>query len=174
MNRLFIILTGVLLLFMSGCATINEGTGEPVSPGRKWALIPFINNTETPYAAEREESITAALLYARGFKSLVTAPSGEKREEIPVGRGEERRKEAIEWARRNAVVYAVTGEVNEWRYKVGLDGEPVVGITLQVLELPEGRVVWSGTGAKSGWSREAVSAVAQQVTDKLLASIPVK
>jgi hypothetical protein len=68
----------------------------------------------------------------------------------------------------------MTGTVNEWRYKVGMDGEPVVGVTLQVVELPGGRVVWSATGAKSGWSRDSVSAVAQQVIDKLLGSISVR
>ncbi len=174
MKRLFIALPLALLLLLPGCATNQQGTGEPVTLGEKWAILPFINNTETPYAAERAESVTAALLYARGVKGLVSAPDGEKRDEFPIGRGVDRRKESVEWARRSGIRYAVTGTVNEWRYKVGLDGEPVVGITLQILELPDGRVVWSGTGAKSGWSRESVSAVAQQVTAELLETIKLK
>ena len=172
--KYLILLLSTSLLVLSGCTTIHEGVGEPVSFAGKWAVLPFINNTETPYAAEKAESVTAALLYARGVKNLVTIPQQEKKDEIPLGRGEERRKEAVEWARGNGVRYAMTGTVNEWRYKVGLDGEPVVGITLQVLELPGGKVVWSGTGARSGWSRESVSAVAQQIMDKLLGTIQLK
>jgi hypothetical protein len=166
-------LCGLLLLF-AGCVTVHKGAYEPVSLDADWVMLPFINNTETPYAAERAEAITASLLYARGVKKLAACPREGKEDEISVGRKGERQKEALEWARKNRFRYALAGSVNEWRYKVGLDGEPVVGMTLQILELPEGRVVWSATGAKSGWSRDAVSAVAQQVIDRLLETIQVK
>jgi hypothetical protein len=49
----------------------------------------------------------------------------------------------------------------------------VAGFTIQVIELPAGRVVWSGAAGKSGWSRDAVSSVAQQVLNRLLGEIPV-
>ena len=58
--------------------------------------------------------------------------------------------------------------MNEWRYKVGLDGEPAVGVSISIIEVASGQVVWSGTAARTGWSREAVSAIAQKATDKLL------
>jgi polysaccharide biosynthesis protein PelC len=51
----------------------------------------------------------------------------------------------------------------EWRYKVGIDGEPAVGLTLKIIDLSNGRVLWSATGAKSGWSREALASVAQSL-----------
>ena len=165
---------GVLLVILAGCVTMNQGSHEPVSFAEGWALLPFINNTETPYAAERAESVVAALLRARGLRNLAEYPQEGKEDEISVGRKGEKRNRALEWARGNGFKYAMTGTVNEWRYKVGMDGEPVVGVTLQVVELPGGRVVWSATGAKSGWSRDSVSAVAQQVIDKLLETISVK
>lgn len=164
---------GVLSL-LAACVTINEGAYEPVSLADSWVMLPFVNNTETPYAAERAESITASLLYARGVKNLAESPREANADDLTVGRKGERQKEALEWARKNRYRYAITGAVNEWRYKVGLDGEPVVGVTLQVYALPEGKLVWSGTGAKSGWSRGAVSAVAQQVIDRLLETMRLK
>jgi len=164
---------GVLSL-LAACVTIHQGAQEPVSLAEGWVMLPFVNNTETPYAAERAESITASLLYARGVKTLAESPREAREDEISVGRKGERQKEALDWARKNRYRYAVTGTVNEWRYKVGLDGEPVVGMTLQVYALPEGRLVWSGTGSKSGWSRGAVSTVAQQVIDRLLETMLVK
>jgi len=161
----------MFLLLTTGCATIHQGATEPVSFEEKWVLLPFINNTETPYAAQRAESVTSSLLYARGVKRLATYPLGNGSEELFTDRGEKRQNEALEWARKNQFRYAVTGTVNEWRYKVGLDGEPVAGVTLQILELPEQRTLWSATGSKSGWSRDAVSAVAQQVIHQLLETV---
>jgi polysaccharide biosynthesis protein PelC len=65
----------------------------------------------------------------------------------------------------------VYGAVDEWRYKVGVDGEPAVGLVFQVKDLSNGQVVYSASGGKSGWSREALSAVAQKLTVELLAGI---
>lgn len=174
MKYLRVVMAWGVLSLLTACVTIHEGANEPVSRADSWVMLPFVNNTETPYAAERAESITASLLYAQGVKNIAESPREAKEDELSVGRKGERQKEALEWARKNRYRYAVTGTVNEWRYKVGLDGEPVVGITLQVYALPEGKLVWSGTGSKSGWSRGAVSAVAQQVIDRLLESMLVK
>lgn len=169
MKYRFLLLLSVFLL--AGCTTLHQGGIAPVSLNDNWSLLPFLNNTETPYAAERAEAVTAALLYARGIKRLERSAGETKGMEMAVDRGEQRQREALEAAKQKKVRYALAGTVNEWRYKVGLDGEPVVSIALQVIELPEGRVVWSGTAGKSGWSRDAVSAVAQQVLDSLLRSM---
>ena len=66
--------------------------------------------------------------------------------------------------------HALVGAVDEWRYKVGVDGEPAVGLALQVLDLQSGNVVWSAVGARSGWSRESLAGVAQKLVRDLLAS----
>ena len=60
--------------------------------------------------------------------------------------------------------------MDEWRYKVGVDGEPAAGVTLQIIDVASGDILWSGTGGKSGWSREALSAVAQKLIRDLLQS----
>jgi polysaccharide biosynthesis protein PelC len=172
MKRLLLLILLIAMLSAAGCVTMNQG-GSAVSFQGEWALLPFVNNTETPYAGERAEAIAAALLYARGVRRLERPVTVTKPEDLGTDRGEKRQREALELARKTKVRYALAGTVNEWRYKVGLDGEPVAGFTLQVLELPEGRVVWSGAAGKSGWSRDAVSSVAQQVLDRLLGGIPV-
>ncbi len=170
MKRLFLPVF-LFAVLMTGCVTIKQG-GSAVSFSDTWALLPFINNTETPYAGERAEAIAAALLYARGVQRLERPATEVKADDLGMDRGEKRQREALEWAKQNKVRYVLCGTVNEWRYKVGLDGEPVAGFTLQVVELPSGRVVWSGAAGKSGWSRDAVSSVAQQVLDRLLGEIP--
>ncbi len=170
MKRLIMPLLIAVTFCFAGCVTLNQrGTG--VSFQESWGLIPFINNTETPYAAERCESIVAALLYARGVQHLERISVEPKPEDLGLDRGAKRQREALELAKQKKVHYVLAGTVNEWRYKVGLDGEPVAAFTLQLLELPEGKVVWSGAAGKSGWSRDAVSSVAQQVLDRLLGEI---
>ena len=37
-----------------------------------------------------------------------------------------------------------------------------------ILDVASGRTVWSGVGARSGWSRDALSAVAQRLLKSLL------
>ncbi|MFX7620734.1 hypothetical protein ABTJ52_20200, partial [Acinetobacter baumannii] len=69
------------------------------------------------------------------------------------------------------ITYALSGTVDDWRYKVGIDGEPAVGLTLQLIEVSSGKVVWAAAGAKSGWSREALSAVAQKLMRSLLSPL---
>jgi len=171
MKRLLLLLLGVTL-FVAGCVTLNQ-RGTEVSFQENWGLVPFVNNTETPYAAERCESIVTALLYARGVQHLERISAEAKPEELGMDRGEKRQREGLELAKQKKVRYVLTGTVNEWRYKVGLDGEPVAGFALQLIKLPEGVVVWSGAAGKSGWSRDAVSSVAQQVLDRLLGEIRV-
>ena len=80
----------------------------------------------------------------------------------------ERLAAALDWARQQRLDYVLSGSVEEWQYKNGLDGEPAVGISLRVLEPATGRVLWSNSGARAGWSRESLAGSAQKVIDKLV------
>ena len=82
--------------------------------------------------------------------------------------------EADKWARSVGARYAIYGAVDEWRYKVGIDGEPAVGVALHIMDLQNNSVVWSGVGGKSGWSRESLAGVAQKLIKQLLATAPIQ
>ncbi|MDD2499677.1 MAG: penicillin-binding protein activator LpoB [Geobacter sp.] len=163
----------LLLLLMVGCTTMSQTARQAVPFDQEWAVLPFVNNTETPYAAERAEAVTTALLYGRGVQRIASYQSERKDDEqmLP-DRGMKRQHEALKWAKKKGLRYALVGTVTEWRYKVGLDGEPVAGVTLQLLDLKDDSILWSGSVGKSGWSRDAVSAVAQQMLEKLIDTIP--
>lgn len=170
MKLMLLVVAGLFVL--SGCSTLHHGGRQAAPMGETWAVLSFVNNTETPFAAERAEAISAALLYARGVKRVLNAPQDSSADaNLLPDRGLKRSQQALEWARKNSIRYALTGTVTEWRYKVGLDGEPVAGFTLQLIDLTNDAVLWSGSSGKSGWSREAVSAVAQQVLEKLINTI---
>lgn len=158
---------GVIALLVGACSTLDRSQPPSLEKQATWAVLPFSNNTETPLAANRAEAISESLLRTRTAKVKRYPAQQEALFETS-----ERKQldEAMDWARKQGARYALTGAVDEWRYKVGVDGEPAVGVALQIIDLQTGESIWSGTGGKSGWSREALSAVAQQLIRDLLSS----
>ena len=78
------------------------------------------------------------------------------------------------WARKQDFDYVITGSIEEWQYKNGLDGEPAVGISLQVVDPASNQTVWSNSVARSGWSRESLAGSAQKVLKKLVNKLRVE
>jgi len=160
----------VLVTFFGACSVLDHSAGAPrFDKEAKWALLPIVNHTETAQAGLRAEAVAEALLRARGVVNLTVYPAALNKDTLFEPAERKLQDEALKWARGSGARYAVYGAVDEWRYKVGIDGEPAVGITLHVMDLTSGAVAWSGAGAKTGWSREALSAVAQKVIRELLA-----
>jgi hypothetical protein len=162
-----------LWLAVAGCTTVEIGAAGKIEPQATWALLPFENHTETPQAGLRAEAIAGTLLRARGV-NLRDYPPGLSTETLLEPSDRKLMEQALAWAKAQGLRYALVGEVNEWRYKVGIDGEPAVGVTLQVLDLGDGKIVYSAGGGKSGWSREALSAVAQKLIKQLVNGIPLQ
>lgn len=166
-RRLLLVLPAVL----AACSTVSAPPAPRLDRAAPWALLPMVNHTETPQAGLRAEAILESLRRNGGVSALRRYPSsigGDALFEPSERKGVD---QAIDWARSQGARYAVTGTVDEWRYKVGVDGEPAVGFTLQVLEVGTGRVLWSAAGGRTGWSREALSAVAHQLLTRLSAPL---
>jgi TolB-like protein len=170
-------LTKLLLLIPTAALAACTTTAPTVAttaldPGAKWVLLPMANHTDTPQAGMSAEAITEHLLRARGISKLEHYPPTLSRDTLFEPSERKVIEEAQKWARERGARYGVTGMVEEWRYKVGIDGEPAVGVTLQVINLEDGQVLFSASGGKSGWSREALSAVAHKLLDSLVARMP--
>ena len=170
----FVIL--LLVTALSSCAVMDRAsTAKSLERNAKWALLPIVNHTDVPQAGLRAETITEVLLRSREIGNLRTYPVTLNRDSLFEPAERKAVADALGWAREQGVRYAVTGAVDEWHYKVGIDGEPAVGMTLQVIDLKDGdRVVWTAAGSKTGWSRDALSAVAQQLIKDLLNDIPLQ
>ena len=153
---------------LSGCATLSATRAPGVDLQASWVLLQVDNNTETPQAGARLDSLTASLLRVHGVRNLTLYPAARNGDGLFEQADRAAQEKAMAWAREQQARYAVSGSVDEWRYKVGLDGEPAAGITLTVTDLGSGQVIWSGSAARTGWSREAVSGVAQKVVNELL------
>lgn len=155
-------------LSIAACSTVAVSPKPALDRSAKWGLVPFINNTETPQAGLRAESITEGLLRSTQSLNLQRYPANLNNETLFEPMDRKQQAAARTWAKEQGIRYAVSGSVEEWRYKVGVDGEPAVGLTLQVIDIDSGDVLWSAVGSSTGWSREALSAVAQKLTRKLI------
>ena len=160
-------LTGIAMV-LAGCSTLQVGKAPMLEHQAKWGILPFANQTETPQAGLRAESITENLMRAEGISNMKKYPAALNTETLFEPADRKQFDAALVWARSNNIKYAIAGSVDEWRYKVGIDGEPAAGITLQLIEVQSGDVLWAASGGSTGWSRESLSGVAQKLIGKLL------
>jgi hypothetical protein len=153
---------------------MDSGSLTSIERNAKWVMLPVLNHTEVPQAGLRAEAITEALLRTKGVSDLTRYPPTMNPDTLFEPAERKLMGEADKWARSQGARYAIYGAVDEWRYKVGVDGEPAVGVALHIMDLQSNSVVWSGVGGKSGWSRESLSGVAQKLIRELLATAPVR
>jgi TolB-like protein len=159
------------VLMACACTVVDRTREARIDPAAKWALLPIVNHTETPQAGLRAEAITEAVLRGMGVTQLERYPSSMNPEGLFDPAERKAQDQAVVWAKGQKARYALSGSVEEWRYKVGVDGEPAVGLSLTIVDLDSGAVVYSAAGGKSGWSREALSAVAQKLARELLSGV---
>ena len=170
--RIFLVM--LLAAITAGCAVSDTGGSAVMERNAKWVMLPVLNHTEVPQAGLRTEAITEALLRAHGISDLTRYPATLSQDTLLQPAERKVFDEADKWARAHGARYAIFGAVDEWRYKVGIDGEPAVGVALHVRDMQSNAIVWSGVGGRSGWSREALSAVAQKLIRQLLATAPIQ
>lgn len=156
-------------LLMAGCSSFTGKSSPTLPRSAQWGVVPMINYSQTPQAGERSEQILLSVLSSHGLQPQVYSTGNP--DEQALLEDSERLAGAMEWARAQKLDYLVAGSVEEWQYKSGLDGEPAVGISLRVLEASTGKVLWSNSGARAGWSRESLSGTAQTVLDKLVGDL---
>jgi polysaccharide biosynthesis protein PelC len=161
----------VLALALAACSTVDRVRVSQPEAGARWALLPIANHTETPQAGLRSEAIVETVLRSLGVRDIERYPPQLSTELLLEPAERKLTEQAFAWARARGARYAVTGSVEEWRYKSGVDGEPAVGLALAVTDLASGTVIYSASGGSTGWSREALSAVAQKLVRELLADL---
>lgn len=161
-------------LTLSACSSVQVGSAPGLQPGDRVALLPIANYTETPQAGQRAQSIAQSILQQKGVHDL---PHYVPQDDVDPLFGDSSARSqalALDWARDQQARYALTGSVQEWRYKVGVDGEPAVGLSFNLIDLGSGATVWSATGSRSGWSRSSLSGVAQSLINEMLSPLAVR
>lgn len=175
MRKLAIVFIITSLLALTGCSktTITRAGPKQLNRHSNWMVFPFANLTETPDAGSRAKVITANLLQIKGPQSVQQyAKPRSKKQLLQVAEQPLTKPQVMSYAMHHHINYAVVGSVTEWRYKVGLDGEPSVGLTMQVIEIPTGKIIWSAVGSKVGSSRSGLGQTAQTLIAKLIKGMP--
>ncbi len=169
MRYLFLL---TLVISINGCASYQVPTSPLLDANQVWLLMPFENNSNRPLAAENAEQILTALLFAKGVK-LVTYPKTKTTDLKSILDSSNRIKLAMKWLSEQDGKYVISGSVDEWQYKSGLDGEPAVGVTLSLKNKESGEVIWRATGTRGGWGRESLSGTGQIVLQELIEGLDV-
>lgn len=164
----------IAIWLMSACTTATIHVSQSCVVGRQSPFIvgPIANNSDTPLAHKQVESMLLGLLHSKGFTHVNMFPRQGKCDSLLYCPDSIMSKDAlIRWGRQHHAAYILTGAVNEWRYKVGLDGEPVAGVSLILLNVATGQTVWTGVGSIIGSTRLGLDVVAQDMLVKILSSI---
>lgn len=166
MMKTLLLATG-LSLALSACSSYQVPDSPAFPADSSWAVMPMINNSNTPLAAEKAEQILIAQLYAKGINAVMY-PEHKTKDLASILDTNEKRRAAQSWLASQPIDYIITGSVEEWHYKSGLDGEPAVGITLEVKSAKTKTTYWRATGTRGGWGRESVSGTGHIVIEELL------
>jgi hypothetical protein len=157
-------------LGLGGCGSTltTVQPGEPLRGSAHWVMLPVANYSETPQAGERVEEMLDTVLRRAGVQSLERYPPIKEDDAHLVVSDRQRYEESLAWAKAQHFDYAVTGSVEEWRYKSGLDGDPAVGLSVRIVEPQSQRVLWSGSGTKTGTAGDNASGTALGLLGTLL------
>ncbi len=150
-------------VFIFSCSSVYNVQHSKIKKEDSFVVIPFKNNTETPLAGLRASSIVKGVLGSRGYniRDIFT--------DIPERDLTDREiKSLLQESKNKGIRYAVVGDVNEWRYKTGIDGEPAVSLSMRIVDLETGKTVWIAAGSKSGWGHQSLGVVAQDLINDIL------
>ena len=152
-----------VLVMLVGCASVYNRTDRELDRKVIYAVLPFENNTETPMAGLKVSTIVEGVMKAKGY--IIANRIWEERKD---DYSQKEIKGFMDSAKQQGSQYAVSGQINEWRYKTGIDGEPAVSLVLTLYDTEKGTVIWSGVVSKSGWSYESLGVITQKIVDKII------
>ncbi len=163
--RKYIALAVVLFsVLFTGCAE-RYNVQAPLSNVKgSYTVVPFANYTQTPLAGYRVASIAEGVLRSKGLAVDGTLWNYEEHDY-----SSKEIKEILSKA--SGSDFVVSGYVNEYRYKTGIDGEPAVSVTVKIYDVKRKKFIWRGVASKTGWSYESLGTVTQKAIDELLNGI---
>ena len=162
----------VLIMFsVTACSTLTSTSQTRADALASWVLLPINNLSETAQADAQAQVFVETQLRARGVQHVDIYTPLKKVSLRGLLDTRSQLSEATDWARAKGYRYALTGTVHEWQYKNGADKEPVVGVSLKLLDLSSGEVLWQGNAARTGWGYASLPVVANKVVVDLLQKI---
>ena len=169
MRNFFIFL---IILNILGCSSYHAERVPTVLSSNQWAIMPVANYSQSPLAGEQLEDLLTSFLFQKGI-TLAHYPRQNNVSSLPQLTANPTLDHHRKWLVNQNVDYVLSGSVQEWHYKSGLDGEPAVTVVLTLHDKSTNELIWSASGARSGWGRESIGYAAHQVLTELLADLPI-
>ncbi|MGN0914811.1 MAG: hypothetical protein ACI4NE_00450 [Succinivibrio sp.] len=168
-----LILVAMACIALSACSSYSGSSSLIAGQNDKFVLIPFVNHSNTPMASKNVETIVSSVMKEKGMRYTAYNSENEALDLKDLLDDNFDRKQALEWMKSVEYTYVVTGSVDEWNYKSGLDGEPVVSVTVEIRDR-SGAVVYQKTGSRSGFGRESLNTSGQNVISNIFDDINFK
>ncbi|MBF0161484.1 MAG: hypothetical protein HQL88_04270 [Magnetococcales bacterium] len=161
----------------------NHGGRDFVSPAlsgsaiQKIAVLPFLNWTDHPNADEITARLTVTELHHHTlFKSIDLVSQVEESKMAAAGsKGQQpNRADLQEMGKRLGVDAVLTGAVSEFAYQHGLREEPAVGLSLRLVRVTDGELLWTSSHSEigAGWfRRDSLNLTAQRVIARMVGEL---
>jgi hypothetical protein len=162
--RIFLLIVSFSLI---SCSQYQIADSPEIKKSRAWIIMPLENNSNQPLATDKVEAILSATLFSYGVDALMY-PKSSATDLVSLLDNQSRKLIASDWLTTQEATYVISGSVNEWHYKSGLDGEPAVSITFELIDKVSKTVLWKATGSRSGWGRESLTGAGQIVIEELI------
>ena len=151
---------------------LDRGRAPPADQCRMDKMLP-LPTTRDPMAGNRAESVARSPAARRAWARSNATQHGATEARCSTQNVQTPGTSAGMGAQQSVRYALAASAVDEWRWwawtGTGRWHHHCKSLTLQ-----SGDILWSGTGGKSGWSREALSAVAQKLIRELLQSRSVR
>jgi TolB-like protein len=149
--------------------------GKEIHARARWvAVLPLVNLTSHPNAGRIVSDLLITELYSNTDFQIM-----EQTEMLEKLKGKE---EDLDQVLDKTVAYKVGealgvdtvifGSVTEYRYKRGLDEDPVIGVNIRMLDVKDNRILWagskSGTGGCFWFCEDSLNRLAQKVCHDLV------
>jgi len=155
----------ILMFLFTGCLEESLSIDKRAIP-KNIEVYPFANLTQTPMAGYRVAGILEGVLKAKGYHihgSLWNLPQKDySLEEI---------KKLLQNSKAN---YIITGYVNEFRYKTGIDGEPAVSFTIKIFSKKDNKYIYTSTYSAVGDTYNSLGVLIQNGFKKIIKNIKYK
>lgn len=128
-----VLISALLLVALTGCTHVRSTQDVSLSGEGTWLVLPLTNRTATPQAGLRAAAIVESVLFRHGVQAVDAYPDSDNDGVLFEASSAGSRDKMKQWVSTRNGNYVVSGVVHEWRYKTGVDGEPAVGVMLEIM-----------------------------------------
>lgn len=154
-------------LWLAACSSVPYSDGYPKTA--QWALMPVINHSSEPAAAELTQQALLQVLTQAGMQAQAV-PSATAEGSNNLLSSASLLAQAKEWSASQGVPLALSAVVDQWRQTPEAGSE--LALTLHVLDGLSGERLWTTEGQVTGQPDQSPETLLPQLLPQLLAALP--